>query len=54
MYTSLQRLASLPGRFTLWPGHHYSPEASGRLEGVKRTNSVLARLDRDLWLRRFT
>ena len=25
MYTSLQRLASLPGRLMLWPGHHYSP-----------------------------
>ena len=54
MYTSLQRLASLPGRFTLWPGHHYSPEAAAPLEQVKRANPVLARLDRDLWLRRFT
>jgi glyoxylase-like metal-dependent hydrolase (beta-lactamase superfamily II) len=54
MYTSLQRLASLPGRLTLWPGHHYSPEASAPLDGVKRTNPVLARLDRDHWLRRFS
>ena len=54
MYTSLQRLASLPGRFTLWPGHHYSPEAAAPLEGVKRANPVLARLDRDQWLRRFS
>ena len=29
MYTSLQRLASLPGRLTLWPGHHYSPGGLG-------------------------
>ena len=34
MYTSLQRLASLPGRLTLWPGHHYSPAASAPLDGV--------------------
>jgi glyoxylase-like metal-dependent hydrolase (beta-lactamase superfamily II) len=54
MYTSLQRLASLPGRLTLWPGHHYSPAASAPLDGVKRTNPVLARLDRDHWLRRFS
>jgi glyoxylase-like metal-dependent hydrolase (beta-lactamase superfamily II) len=53
MYTSLQRLASLPGRLTLWPGHHYSPAPSAPLDGVKRTNPVLARLDRDHWLRRF-
>jgi glyoxylase-like metal-dependent hydrolase (beta-lactamase superfamily II) len=54
MYTSLQRLASLPGRLTLWPGHHYSPAASAPLDGVKRANPVLARLDRDHWLRRFS
>ena len=54
MYTSLQRLASLPGRFRLWPGHHYSPETSAPLEGLKRTNPVLARVDRDQWLRRFS
>ena len=28
MYSSLQRLASLPGRLILWPGHHYSPALS--------------------------
>ncbi len=32
MYTSLQRLASLPGRHILWPGHHYSPATSAPLE----------------------
>ena len=53
MYTSLQRLASLPGRLRLWPGHHYSADSSAPLEGVKRANPVLARLDRDLWLRHF-
>jgi glyoxylase-like metal-dependent hydrolase (beta-lactamase superfamily II) len=54
MYTSLQRLASLPGRLILWPGHHYSPAASAPLEGVKRTNPVLARMSREDWLRLFT
>ena len=53
MYTSLQRLASLPGRLTLWPGHHYSREVSAPLEQVRRSNNVLARVDRDQWLRRF-
>lgn len=53
MYASLQRLASLPGRLTLWPGHHYSPATSAPLEEVRRTNSVMARLDREHWLARF-
>ena len=53
MYTSLQRLASLPGRLTLWPGHHYSREVSAPLEQVRRSNYVLGRVDRDQWLRRF-
>lgn len=54
MYTTLQRLASLPGRLTLWPGHHYSLNVSAPLEEVKRTNPVLARMDRDVWLRTFS
>jgi glyoxylase-like metal-dependent hydrolase (beta-lactamase superfamily II) len=54
MYTSLQRLASLPGRVVLWPGHHYSPAAAAPLEDVKRTNAVLARMSREQWLNFFT
>ena len=54
MYTSLRRLASLPGRLTLWPGHHYSPERSAPLQDVMRTNPVLERVDRAQWLRQFT
>ena len=54
MYTSLQRLASLPGRFTLWPGHHYSPARSASLEQVRRSNYALARIGREEWLRRFS
>jgi glyoxylase-like metal-dependent hydrolase (beta-lactamase superfamily II) len=53
MYTSLQRLASLPGRLILWPGHHYAPATSAPLEGVKHTNPVLARITREDWHRRF-
>jgi glyoxylase-like metal-dependent hydrolase (beta-lactamase superfamily II) len=54
MYASLQRLASLPGRLTVWPGHHYSPDESAPLEEVKRTNGVLRRMERAEWLRNFS
>ncbi len=54
MYTSLQRLASLPGRLTVWPGHHYSPATSASLEEVRHTNSALSRLNREQWLRLFS
>jgi glyoxylase-like metal-dependent hydrolase (beta-lactamase superfamily II) len=54
MYASLQRLASLPGRLTLWPGHHYAPELSAPLDEVRRTNSVLHRMERAQWLRAFS
>jgi len=54
MYTSLQRLASLPGTLTVWPGHHYSPQASAPLEEVRHTNTVLRRMDRAQWLHRFS
>jgi glyoxylase-like metal-dependent hydrolase (beta-lactamase superfamily II) len=54
MYASLQRLASLPGRLTLWPGHHYSPQESAPLQEVRRSNLVLARMDRAQWIRQFS
>ncbi len=54
MYASLQRLASLPGKLVLWPGHHYSPAFSSPLETVRRANSVLARMSRQEWLRLYT
>jgi len=54
MYTSLQRLASLPGRFRLWPGHHYSAEPSALMDDVRRSNYVLARMSREDWLRLFS
>jgi hydroxyacylglutathione hydrolase len=54
MYTSLQRLASLPGRLTVWPGHHYSPATSAPLEEVRHSNSALGRVNREQWLRLFS
>ncbi len=54
MYSSLQRLASLPGRLILWPGHHYSPASSAPLDVVRRTNYVLSRMSREDWLRAFS
>jgi glyoxylase-like metal-dependent hydrolase (beta-lactamase superfamily II) len=54
MYTSLQRLASLPGSLTVWPGHYYSPEPSASMDEVRRTNPVLERVDRAQWLRQFS
>jgi len=53
MYTSMQRLASLPGRLMVWPGHFYSAEPSAVLEDVKGTNPVLARMGREQWARLF-
>ena len=54
MYTSLQRLASLRGSLTVWPGHYYSPEPSASMDEVRRTNPVLERVDRAQWLRQFS
>jgi len=54
MYGSLRRLASLPGRLRLWPGHHYSPAPSAPLDEIRRTNGVLARLSKEQWLLHFT
>ena len=54
MYTSLQRLASLPGSLTVWPGHYYSPEPSASMDEVRRTNPVLGRVERAQWLRQFS
>lgn len=53
MYTSLQRLGSLPGRLIVWPGHDYSREESAPLQAVKLENPVLARMERAQWLQRF-
>jgi hydroxyacylglutathione hydrolase len=54
MYTSMQRLGSLPGRLVLWPGHHYSPPLSAPMAEVQVDNPVLARITKEQWLRQFT
>lgn len=54
MYATLQRLATLPGRLVLWPGHHYARATSAPLEEVRRANPVLARVSREEWLRAFS
>lgn len=54
MYTSLQRVAALPSRLVLWPGHHYSVEPSAPMDVVKRQNPVLAHVERAEWLRRYS
>ncbi len=54
MYTSLRRLAALPGRLKVWPGHHYALERSSLLEVVRATNRVLLDLrDRTQWLKTY-
>ncbi len=53
MYLSLRRLAALPARLVVWPGHHYSYARSAPLEELKHTNPVLGPLAQNEWLRRF-
>jgi hydroxyacylglutathione hydrolase len=54
MYTSLRRLAALPGRTKVWPGHHYAHERSSLIEVVRATNRALLDLsDRAEWLRTY-
>lgn len=53
MYTSMRRLASLPGRLVLWPGHNYAPALCAPLSEVRTSNPVLAPVPREQWLRNF-
>jgi len=41
--TITQRLATLPDDLILYPGHHYSPERTGTMGHVKRTNPIFRR-----------
>jgi hypothetical protein len=51
MWTTLtQRLASLPGDLTLYPGHDYSGP-SAPLDEVRRTNPILNAPDVTTWRR---
>jgi len=49
IFRSLQKLATLPGNPTVFPGHWYSAEPSARLEEVKRTNYVYRVSDLEQW-----
>ena len=49
MYRSLQRLATLPGDPTVFPGHWYSEEPSASLSEVKHSNYVYRAADLDQW-----
>lgn len=52
MYRTLtQRLATLPGDLTLYPGHHYSVERSASLSEVRQNNSYLGIRDIGTWRR---
>lgn len=53
MWDSLQRLASLPDDTTVFPGHLYSPDPSGRLADIRRDNYVFRPRSRDEWLAYF-
>jgi glyoxylase-like metal-dependent hydrolase (beta-lactamase superfamily II) len=50
MFGSLRRLAALPERTELYPGHLYSPAPHAPLADVLRTNHVLQIADEREWL----
>ncbi len=50
MFASLRRLAALPDRTELYPGHLYSPAPHAPLSDVLRTNHVLQIDDERQWL----
>lgn len=53
MYDSLQRLASLADDTAVFPGHHYSPPASGTLGEVKELNFVFKPRTKEQWVQMF-
>jgi len=53
MFESLRRLAALPERTELYPGHLYSTQPHAPLSEVMRTNHVLQITDRQQWLNAF-
>lgn len=54
MYESLQRLAGLPDRTVVYPGHRYSIASAGTLEAVKETNMVFKPGSKADWLSVFS
>jgi glyoxylase-like metal-dependent hydrolase (beta-lactamase superfamily II) len=53
MYDSLQRLASLPDRTVVYPGHRYSVPSAGTLAAVKEINMVYKPATKEAWLAAF-
>ena len=49
MFHSLQKLSTLPGDPTVFPGHWYSAEPSAPLSDVKRSNYVYRASNLDQW-----
>ena len=53
MYHSLQRLATMPDDTVVYPGHRYSPEASGTMSALRDSNYVFKPRSRDDWMQWF-
>ena len=54
MYESLQKLAGLPDRTVIYPGHRYSVASAGTLEAVKETNMVFKPGSKADWMAAFS
>jgi hydroxyacylglutathione hydrolase len=50
MYDSLQTLASLPDDTVIFPGHQYSPAASGVMANIRRSNAIFKPKTKEAWL----
>jgi glyoxylase-like metal-dependent hydrolase (beta-lactamase superfamily II) len=53
MWQSLQRLASLPDKIVLYPGHRYSFASSATMAAVRESNFVLRPRTKEQWLSMF-
>jgi glyoxylase-like metal-dependent hydrolase (beta-lactamase superfamily II) len=53
LYDSIATLASLPDDTVLYPGHHYSAEASASMDETRRRNIVFRPRTREQWLMMF-
>jgi glyoxylase-like metal-dependent hydrolase (beta-lactamase superfamily II) len=53
LYDSIATLASLPDDTVLYPGHHYSAEASAPMDETRRRNIVFRPRTREQWLMMF-
>ncbi len=53
MYTSLQKLAAMPGDTIVYPGHRYSQPSSAALESIRENNYVFRPKSAQQWLQMF-